>query len=220
VSRPASSREGDSLLVSTVATWRSLLRRRSVVVLLLTGLLLALAIEVPFIVYGAWLEASFGLSLTALGLASTVVGLSEAAAELGATVFTDRLGKRRSVLIGLLTLVGGTILLPWLAGRGLAAALAGVALMLLGYEFGLVSFLPLATELAPESRASLLSLTATAFSIGRIVGASFGGWLWQWENIALHVGVGAACALLAAAMLMWGAAEVDGQTASEERKRS
>ena len=203
-----------------MATWRSLLRRRSVVVLLLTGLLLALAIEVPFIVYGAWLEASFGLSLTALGLASTVVGLSEAAAELGATAFTDRLGKRRSVLVGLLTLVGGTILLPWLAGRGLAAALAGVALMLLGYEFGLVSFLPLATELAPESRASLLSLTATAFSIGRIVGASFGGWLWQWENIVLHVGVGAACALMAAALLTWGAAEVDGQASGEERKRT
>ena len=48
--------------------------------LLLTNLLLTLAIEIPLIVYGAWLEATFGLSFTALGFASTVVGLAEASA--------------------------------------------------------------------------------------------------------------------------------------------
>ncbi len=44
--------------------------------------------------------------------------------------------------------------------------------------------------------------------LGRIVGALVGGWLWHWENIALHAGVGAACALLAAIILAWGVAEI------------
>jgi predicted MFS family arabinose efflux permease len=142
---------------SMVATWRDLLRRRSVAVLLLTSFLLTLAIEVPFIVYGAWLETAFGLSLSTLGL---------------------------------------------------APALAGVMLMLLTFEFGLVSLLPLATELAPEARAALFSLNITALSLSRVLAAIVGGWLWQWQSIALHAGGGAACALAAALLLARGMAEV------------
>jgi predicted MFS family arabinose efflux permease len=199
---PGSAHSSDkSLAASMTITWRNLLRRRAVVVLLLTSLLLTLANEIPFIVYGAWLEAAFGLSLTALGLASTVVGLAEAAAELGTTAITDRLGKRRSVLVGLLGLAASMVALPCLVRLGLAAALTGVALMLLTFEFGVVSLLPLTTELAPDARATLFSLTATVFSLSRILGALVGGWLWQWQNIALHAGVGAICALTAAILL-------------------
>ncbi len=159
--------------------------------------------------YGAWLETAFGLSLGVLGLASTVVGVAEAAAELGTTVITDRLGKLRSGLVGLLGLAASLLVLPWLSGLGLAGALAGVVLMILSFEFGLVSLLPLATELAPEARASLLSLNITALSLGRILGALLGGWLWRWQSIALHAGVGAGCALVAALLLVRGMAGVD-----------
>ena len=206
--RPAAREPGKSLLASMIATWRDLLRRRPVVVLLATSLLLTMAIEVPFIVYGAWLETAFGLSLSTLGLASTVVGIAEAAAELGSAAITDRLGKKRSVLVGLLGLTASLVALPWLSRLGLAGALAGVMLMLLHFEFGIVSLLPLATELAPESRASLFSLTVTAFSLSRILAALVGGWLWQWQSIALHAGVGAACALAGALLLARGLKEI------------
>lgn len=188
------------LIASTLATWHSLLRDRSVVVLLLTSFFLTLANEIPFIVYGAWLEGSFGLGLATLGLASMVVGLAEASAELGTTMLTDRWGKRRSVVVGLLGLAASLLLLPWLSGLGLAAALVGVVLMILTFEFAIVSLLPLATELAPNSRASLLSLNVTAFSVGRILGALIGGWLWttQAPSITLHAAVGAICALVGA----------------------
>jgi predicted MFS family arabinose efflux permease len=199
---------GKPFAAQMTITWRNLLRRRAVVVLLLTSLLLTLANEIPFIVYGAWLEATFGLSLTALGLASTVVGLAEATAELGTTVITDRLGKRRSVLVGLIGLAASLVALPWLVRLGLAAALAGVALMLLTFEFGLVSLLPLATELAPDARATLFSLNVTAFNLSRILGALIGGWLWQWQSITLHAGVGAICALAAALLLARGMREI------------
>jgi len=206
-SRPAASQHGESLVAATIATWRSLLRRRSVVVLLLTSLLFTLAIEIPFIVYGAWLETAFGLSLSTLGLASAVVGVAEAAAEFGTTVITDRLGKRRSVLAGICGLAASLVALPWLSRLGLAAALASVMLMMLCFEFGIVSLLPLVTELAPEARGALFSLNVTAFSLSRALGGIVGGWLWQWQNIALQAGVGAACALAAALLFGRGITE-------------
>jgi predicted MFS family arabinose efflux permease len=207
----AGGRAGDeSSALPYVATWARLLRRRSIRALLLANLLLTLAIEISLIVYGAWLEATFGLSFAALGLASTVVGLAEASAEFGTTVLTDRLGKRRSVLIGLLGLAASLVALPWLTGRGLAPALAGVVMMMLSFEFGWVSLLPLATELAPDARATLLSLNGSAGSLGRILGAFAGGWLWQWHAIGLNAGVGVVCALVGALLMARGMVEEPG----------
>ena len=192
-----------------LATWRDLLRRRQVVVLLLTSLLMTAAVEAPFIVYGAWLEADFGLSLSTLGLASIVVGLAEVGGEFGTTVLTDRLGKRRSVVLGLVGLTVSLLLLPVLARLGLVAALGGIVLLTLFFEFAIVSLLPLATELVPEARASFLSLNMTAFSLGRTFGALLGSWLWQGQPgvITLHAVVGAVCALLATLLMVWGMVE-------------
>jgi len=195
-------------------TWGMLLRRPPVVALLAASLLMTLTNEMVLIVYGAWLESSFRLSLGALGLASTVVGLADATAEMGTTVITDRLGKRRSVLVGLLGLAASLVLLPWLSTLGLAASLGGVVLMILAFEFGIVSLLPLVTELAPDARASLLSLNILAFSVGRTLGAGLGGWLWQWSapRITLHAGLGVACSLLATMLIARGLTELQQQS--------
>lgn len=196
---PADTRR---MTTATWGTWRALLRRPRVRALLLASLLLVAANEVMFIVYGAWLHDAYGLSLSAIGLASIVVGLAEAAGELGTATLTDRLGKRRAVTLGLLGLAASLAVLPLLAGRGLAGALAGVVAMMLTFEFSIVSLLPLASEVAPEARASYLSLTVTAFSLGRIAAAAAGGWLWALSGcIAANAAAGAACALLAALVM-------------------
>lgn len=210
VQPPARPGDGTRWLVLACRSWGRLLRRRRVVVLLLTSLLLTMALETQFIVYGAWLETSFGLGLSTLGLASMVIGLAEAFAELGTTLLTDRLGKRRSVLTGLLGMAASLLLLPLLSALGLAAALAGMVLVMLTFEFAIVSLLPLATELVPEERATLLSLNTTAFSLGRIAGAAAGGWLWQWQaaGIGLNAAAGAACTLAAAGLMFWGMVEI------------
>ncbi len=209
--RPAERPPGSaSALRSLLPTWRNLLRRRPVLVLLSVSALIMASLEIPFIVYGAWLESSFGLSLSALGVASIAIGVAEAVAEYGTTVITDRLGKRRSVLMGLLGLTGSLLLLPVLAGMGLVPAMSGLVAAVLCFEFSIVSLLPVATELVPEARASLLSLNIMALSVGRIAGATSGSWLWQWqpEGIGLQAAAGAGCALLAAVLLWWGMTEI------------
>ena len=206
---PATEEFAQTSLASLAAVRLSMLRRRSVISLLCTSLLLTLAIEIPFIVYGVWLETTFGLSLSALGLASIVIGLAEAAAEAGVTVVTDRLGKKRCILGSLGGLAVCLLALPWLSTMGLVPAMAGLASVVLVFEFGLVSLITLATELAPDARASLLSLNVVAINLGRILGALAGGWLWREEGIALHGGVGAACALVGVFVLTRGVRETD-----------
>jgi predicted MFS family arabinose efflux permease len=85
-----------------------------------------------------------------------------------------------------------------------------VVLVTLGFEFAIVSLLPVATELVPEERASLLSLNVTAFGLGRMAGAAGGAWIWQWqgESIAANAAAGAACAVLAAVLVLKGMAEI------------
>jgi len=189
-----------------IATWRQLLCQRPILILLATSFFLVMALEAPFIIYGAWLETSFGLGISTLGLASIVIGLSEASAELGVTILTDRWGKRRSVVTGLLGLVASLVAWPWLAG---------MALVMLTFEFAVVSLIPLATELAPKSRATLLSLNIAAFSLGRIVGAAAGGWLWQWrpDQIIYQAAFGAICALVAALLMGRAMPDVEGSLA-------
>ncbi|HNS49784.1 MAG TPA: MFS transporter [Anaerolineae bacterium] len=190
--------------------WLAILRRPGIVALLAAALLLAFAIELPFIVYGAWLEQSFGLGLTSLGLASAVVGIAEAVAEIGTTLLTDRLGKRRSVLAGLLGLAAGLGLLPRLASHGLVAALGGMVLVVLAFEFAIVSFIPLASEAAPDARALLLSCVVSAMLLGRMAGSFAGGWLWERQvgAISLQAHAGAAAALAAFAVMFLGVREI------------
>jgi predicted MFS family arabinose efflux permease len=195
-------------LRSLAATWKVLLNRRAIVALLLTSSLLTFATEVPFIVYGAWLESAFGLGLTSIGVASIAIGLAETAAEFGTTFLTDRWGKKRSILIGLLGLSLSLALLPYLADAGIVTAIIGMVAMMLTFEFAIVSLLPLVTEMAPESRATLLSLNLLTMSLGRMIGSMIGGWLWNWESISIHATVGAASALAAAITLAWGISEI------------
>ena len=88
------------------------------------SMLLVMANENVFIVYGAWMEDQFGLAVSALGVASIVISLAELVAESSSAGLVDRLGKRRAVLGGLLLNVLAYLLLPRIAGT-LAGALAG-----------------------------------------------------------------------------------------------
>ena len=63
------------------------------------------------------------------------------------------------------------------------------------------------------SSAWLLGVPASGFLIERLGWRApwavlIGGWLWQWESIALQAGVGAACALVGTVLLARGLTEV------------
>jgi len=134
------------------------------------GLLISTANEIVNLIFGVWLEDSFGMKIAALGAASAVIGLSELSGELMVGGFTDRLGKLRAVMLGVLLNSLAALALPYL-GRSLMGALAGLFCFYVTFEFTLVSCIPLMTEILPSARATLMAANVAGLSLGRALGA-------------------------------------------------
>ncbi len=151
---------------------------RSAIALLLVMSLFAGGAEVLFVIFGVWLEGSFGLAIVALGATSIFVGLAELAGE-GATVaVTDRLGKRRALVLGLaVSAMGYALLIP--GEDSFVMGLGALGLGLAGFEFAILSSVPLQTELKPGARAQLLSWAVVSMGIARAIGAGIGPMLYS-----------------------------------------
>jgi predicted MFS family arabinose efflux permease len=163
--------------------------------------LILFANESLFIVYGALMEERFGLTLGALGVVSIVVSLAELAGASAVIVLADRVGKRRSLLAGLLFNAGCFALLP-LTGAALPLALTGLAAVALTSEFSIVTSIPLLAGLAERSRGLVMALR-TALMWGMVIVASFiAPRLWAAFGLPAVATTSAACALLAA-LLVW-----------------
>jgi predicted MFS family arabinose efflux permease len=126
--------------------------------------------ELVNVVFGVWMEDSFGLQIAALGAASAVIGLSELGGEFAAGGLADRLGKPRAVSVGLILNSLAALSLPLLGGS-LPGAVVALFLFYITFEFSLVSSIPLMTEILPASRATLMSFNVAVLSLGRAVGA-------------------------------------------------
>jgi predicted MFS family arabinose efflux permease len=130
----------------------------------------AMANETVNVVFGVWLEDSFGLRIAALGAASAVIGLSELGGETLVAGTIDRLGKVRTLALGFGANIIVSALLP-LAGGSAGRALAALFAFYLTFEFAAVSVIPLMVEILPSARATLLAFYTAAFSLGRAAGA-------------------------------------------------
>jgi predicted MFS family arabinose efflux permease len=152
------------------ASYRAVLRSPAALAGIAVILAVSMSNEIVNLVFGVWLEDSFGLKLAALGAAAAVIGAAEFGGEGLVVATVDRLGKTRALMIGLAGNTVAALVLP-LAGRTTAGALAGLALFYLTFEYTVVSMLPVMSEILPRSRATLLAFYAASFSLGRAVGA-------------------------------------------------
>ena len=169
--------------------------------LLITAALFSFAAETTFIVFGAWLEGGFGLSLAALGLASTLIALAEMTGEGAVLAFADRVGKLRMVGWGLgASAIGYVALAP--ASSSLPLGLAALAATFVAFEITIVSTIPLASELAPGARSRYLALLMVALGIGRSIGDLVGPALFTWQGIPANALVSALGAIAALAVIL------------------
>jgi predicted MFS family arabinose efflux permease len=168
---------------------------------LMVTLLMIMASENIYMVYGAWLEDEFSLSLTALGAFSIVISAAEISAESISTLWVDRIGKRKAVIIGL-TLNGmAYLLLPQLAGS-LAGALTGLFLVYITFDFSIVSALPLISELAPEKRGTLMALNVSAMAAGRLLSSLSAIKFWTAGGLAANAASSAFAVFIALVILI------------------
>lgn len=139
-------------------------RQRSVMIGLLTVLAWAAIPTGVFIYLAAWLGQRFELREARVGLVFSMAGVGGLIGNALTASLADRLGKKRSALLGLLLVSMTTILLSH--SPMVAAVLIGFAVLVAALEFGVASFGTLMTELVPDSRGTLMSLFALVNGIG------------------------------------------------------
>ena len=179
---------------------RTILSRPSTLAALTVSLLINIGNESINVIYGLWLENSFGLHVVALGAASVLIGLAELSGVGLVARLTDQLGIIRALCLGIISITVACLLLPFL-GVSLIPALIGLFLFYLTFEFTFVTLISLFTELEPSARATLMATSITAAAGGRALGALIGPALFDIHILASSA-FGAAMAIIALPILI------------------
>jgi len=129
------------------------------------------------IAYGPWFTTEYQLTSVQLGQVALVVGCFDLIGSVSVSLFTDRIGKRLSVLIGNIGMLIGFILLPWL-NIGIYSAVFSLAFIRGVFEFGIVSGFPLLSEQVEGQPGKVLSLGSTTVWIAGAVASLTGPWLY------------------------------------------
>jgi predicted MFS family arabinose efflux permease len=150
--------------------------RRSTYATIVAGALSYFAAMQVMIAHGAWLSNQYGLDAAALGLVAFVFGWFDLAASVSVSLFTDPIGKKRSVLIGIVGSLIGYLLMPVL-NVGLIAAVLTIGVARGFFEFNIVSHFPLLSEQTPAQRGQVMTLGAAVSLVGATVAGFTGPWL-------------------------------------------
>jgi len=154
-------------------------------------------------VYGAWLEESFSLSIVVLGMGTSIIGAAELLGESLTASFGDRLGLKRSIIIGIILSALCYVIVPF-SSQTLPRAFMSLFVLFLIFEFTIVSSLSLSTELLPTSRATMMSGFFAAAGIGRVIGSLIGGHIWLAGGILATGLVSGVICGVALILFLWG----------------
>jgi predicted MFS family arabinose efflux permease len=185
------------------ASLKQLVRNRPAAGMLAFGFWISIANDSLFVVYGAWFEQDFLVSLVTLGFSTVAIGIAELAGESITAIFADRLGLKKAVICGLCLAICAYLLLPFI-GRTLPLAMAGMFCIFLAFEFTIVTSFSLSTELIPEARATMMSGFYATSGIGRMIGVLVGGGLWHYGGITAVAWSSAGLTFLGLLSFVWG----------------
>jgi DHA1 family inner membrane transport protein len=189
--------------VTIWGAWRQLGKNRAALGLFGFAFFVSAANDNFFVIYGAWLEGAFALSIVALGMVTTVIGIAELAGEGLTASLSDRLGLRRSAIIGVVFSGASYAALPWL-GATLPMAMGSLFAVFLTVEFSIVTCLSLSTEVLPEVRATMMSGYVAAAGTGRVAGALLGGPVWIAGGMNAIAFVSVIISAMGLLSLVWG----------------
>ena len=188
---------------SWLPVWKTIISNRTIMGAFGFSFFVQMANDNLFVVYGAWMEQAFQLSIVGIGLGTSVIGFAELTGEFATAGLSDRIGLKRSLIIGVILCTLAYLMMPFLAGS-LSIALTGLFVLFLAFEFSVVTGLSLATEMSPDARATMMSGYFAAAGLGRVVGALIGGPVWIIGGMPATALVSAGINILALASLVWG----------------
>ena len=119
-----------------------------------------------FVTFGAWLTDDYGFDAAGIAAVGFGLGAGELFASVSSARMTDRLGKERSVMLGALVMLPTAGILAGFNGS-LIVGLAALALFIIGFEYGVVSLIPVATNLFAGAPGKGFGLVIGAGTFGR-----------------------------------------------------
>ncbi len=171
------------------------------------------AAQFLFLGHGLWLEDTYGLNTAEIGLAIVAVGFVEVIATLGSSRLTDRLGKRWSMLAGTLVMTAAMIVLAIFSAPPLLFGLLLLAIAFLGFEFGIVSAIPLLSELDPGARAQMIGRDVSVSTVIRAIITFVASAIYVRSGFSTLMGIGAAAGVLACLLAVFAMTEPDPELA-------
>lgn len=189
--------------IRLIRAWVSLLKERRSLGALGYSFFISVAYDNFFVAYGLWLENAFHLGVTAIGLATIIIGVAEFLGEGLTATLADRMGLKRSVYCGMTVAALAFLALP-LTGNTLIFGLGVIFFLFLFMEFAIVCSISLFTELLPNARATMMSGFFASASLGRVIGALIGIPVWNAGGIAGIAVVSTAIVSVGLFVLAWG----------------
>lgn len=149
------------------------------------------------ITFGPWFEDGFGFSSAALVGVVIATGVVELVASTGSSRVTDAWGKETSVRRGAVVMLAMTVVMV-ATSHTMVPSVAAVVIYMLGFEFAVVSILPLAANIVPGASGAGLGMAVGAGTCGRAVFSAVATGLYESHGAA---GPALSGALLAAATI-------------------
>ena len=154
-----------------------------------------------FVTFGSWLSDDFGFEAAGLTIVGFALGAVELLSSTGSASRTDRWGKERSIALGAFLIVPGGILLA-MGADVLFVGLLGIAIYLLGFEFSVVSLLPVASAIVPNNPAVGFGWVLGAGALGRALMSLVSTRVYEDHGIRIAALLGPVLALVAIALIL------------------
>lgn len=151
------------------------------------------ASQCMFVTFGSWLKDDFDFTDAGIAAVAFAFGAVELTASITSARRTDVWGKERSTMLGAALIVPSGVAL--LAGQNSAiGGLLLLAVFFLGFEFAIVSLLPIAANMIPGAPGRGLGYTIGGGTLGRAVMSVVATAAYESSGFGLPAVIGAICA--------------------------
>jgi DHA1 family inner membrane transport protein len=154
-----------------------------------------------FVTFGPWLEDEFGVNTVGLVAVTFGIGLLELTASTTSAARTDLWGKERSAILAAGIMVPTGLALS-VVQSSLVPSLALLGIFIAGFEFGIVSSIPIGPTLIPGAPGRGLGTMIACGTLGRGLTSIVATRLYEAHGLSATALLGAAFAIMAG-LSMW-----------------
>lgn len=148
-----------------------------------------------FVTQSTWLKDVLSANESVLGNLFILIGIAELTGSLAVVAFSDRIGKRRSVLASF-TITSMCLLLMPIFDTNWVSTVVILFVFYFMIEYAIVATFPLLSEALPQARGTMMALVSATIGFGRIFSSLSSEWLYTTGQMTLVTAVAAGASML------------------------